>query len=237
MSSTAQQLINGALRAIGQLEQGQEPDAEASADALLAMNQMIDSWSTERLSVYSMQDQTFTWPANTISRTVGPTGNFVGTRPVLVDDSTFFKANNLRYNLALLNVDQYNGIALPTVTSTLPQALYVNMTMPDATMYIYPVPTQAIELHLMSVQELTQPATLATELVVPPGYLKAFRFNLAVEVATEFGIEPPQQVKRQAEISKRNIKRINNPNDLMTMPYSLVGRRKNNFNVFSGLPL
>lgn len=235
--ATAQVLINGALRAIGQLEQGQEPDAEASADALLAMNQMIDSWSTERLSVYSMQDQTFTWPANTISRTVGPTGNFVGTRPVLVDDSTFFKANNLRYNLALLNVDQYNGIALPTVTSTLPQALYVNMTMPDATMYIYPVPTQAIELHLMSVQELTQPATLATELVVPPGYLKAFRFNLAVEVATEFGIEPPQQVKRQAEISKRNIKRINNPNDLMTMPYSLVGRRKNNFNVFSGLPL
>lgn len=235
--ATAQVLINGALRAIGQLEQGQEPDAEASADALLAMNQMIDSWSTERLSVYSMQDQTFTWPANTISRTVGPTGNFVGTRPVLVDDSTFFKANNLRYNLALLNVDQYNGIALPTVTSTLPQALYVNMTMPDATMYIYPVPTQAIELHLMSVQELTQPATLATELVVPPGYLKAFRFNLAVEVATEFGIEPPQQVKRQAEISKRNIKRINNPNDLMTMPYSLVGRRKNNFNVYSGLPL
>lgn len=235
--ATAQQLINGALRAIGQLEQGEEPDAEASADALVAMNQMIDSWSIERLSVYSMQDQTFTWPVNTISRTVGPTGHFVGTRPVLVDDSTFFYANNLRYNLAMLNVDQYNSIALPTVTSTLPQALYVNMTMPDATLYIYPVPTQAIELHLMSVQELTQPATLATVLVVPPGYLKAFRFNLAVEVATEFGIEPPQQVKRQAEISKRNIKRINNPNDLMSMPYSLVGRRKNNFNIFSGLPL
>jgi hypothetical protein len=235
--STAQELIEGSLRLIGQLETGETADASTLADSLTAMNQMIDSWSTERLSVFCMQDQQFTWPANTISRTIGPTGNFVGNRPVLVDDSTYFYANNLRYSLVLLNVDQYNGIALPTVTSTLPQALYVNMTMPDATMYIYPVPTQAIEIHIMSVLELTQPPTLATSLVIPPGYLRAFRYNLAIEIASEFGIDPPQKVSRIADLAKRTIKRINNPNDIMSMPYSLIGRRKNNFNVFSGLPL
>lgn len=234
--ATAQELIEGSLRAIGQLEQGETPDADTLADALVALNQMIDSWSTERLSVFCMQDQTFTWTANNTSRTVGPTGDFVGTRPVVVDPSTYYKVNNISYPLTILNVDQYNGIALKTVTSTLPQCLYINMTMPNATMYIYPVPSASIELHLMSVLELTQPSTLATTLVVPPGYLKCFRFNLAVEVATEFGIEPPPQVKRQAELSKRTIKRINNPDLLMSMPYGLVGRRRNNFNIYSGLP-
>lgn len=234
--ATAQEQIEGALRAIGQLAQGETPDADTLSDALVALNQMLDSWSTERLSVFCMDEQTFTWTANNTSRTVGPTGDFVGTRPVAVDPSTFYKVNNISYPLMLLNVDQYNGIALKTATSSLPQCLYVNMTMPDATMYVYPVPSASFELHLVSVQELDQPATLATELVVPPGYLKAYRFGLAVEIATEFGIEPPPMVKRQADLAKRTIKRINNPDLLMSMPYSLVGRRKTNFNIFSGLP-
>jgi hypothetical protein len=234
--ATAQELINGALRAIGQLEQGEEPDADASADALVALNQMLDSWSTERLAVYCLQDQTFTWPANQASRTVGPTGDLIGTRPIAIDPSTYYIVNNISYPLALLNADQYNGIALKSITSTLPQCIWLNPTNPDATMYIYPVPSASFQLHLFSVLELTQPSTLATSLVIPPGYLRAFRFNLAVEVATEFGIEPPPQVKRNADLSKRNIKRINNPDLLMSMPYSLVGRRGNQFNIFSGLP-
>jgi hypothetical protein len=32
--------------------------------------------------------------------------------------------------------------------------------------------------------------------------------------------------------AKRNIKRINNPDDIMSMPYSIVGRRQR-FNVYT----
>jgi hypothetical protein len=42
------------------------------------MNQMIDSWNTERLTVFTTIDQVLTWPANAASRTLGPTGNLVG---------------------------------------------------------------------------------------------------------------------------------------------------------------
>jgi hypothetical protein len=234
--ATAQEQIEGALRLIGQLAAGEEATADDLADGLTALNQMLDSWSTERLSVFCLQDQTFTWTVGERSRTVGPTGDFVGTRPVLVDPSTYFKWNNVSYPLAIANADQYNGIALKTVNSALPQVLYPNMTMPDATLYIYPVPTVAIELHLISVTELTQPATLATSLVIPPGYLRAYRYNLAVEIASEFGIEVPQKVSRIAELSKRTIKRINNPQNLMVMPYSLIGRRNTDFNVYNGMP-
>jgi hypothetical protein len=101
-------------------------------------------------------------------------------------------------------------------------------------LYLWPVPTSSLEFHVVSVEPLTQPANLSTTLVIPPGYLRAFRFNLAVEVAAEFGVEAPPTVKRIADVSKRNIKRINNPNELMSMPYALVSRRRNNFNIFTG---
>jgi hypothetical protein len=60
---TAGDIINGSLRLLGVLAEGEVPSAETSQDALRAMNQMIDSWNTERLSVFSTQDQIFTWPA------------------------------------------------------------------------------------------------------------------------------------------------------------------------------
>ena len=177
MTTTAGDQINGALRLIGQLAEGETPSAATSQDALTAMNQMIDSWSIERLAVFSTQDQVFMWPPGAISRTLGPTGNFVGNRPVLLDDSTYFRdpANNISFGIKILNQQQYNGIAVKTVTSTYPQVMWINMNYPDIEMYIYPVPTKVLEWHFVSVSELTQPATLATVLSFPPGYLRAFR--------------------------------------------------------------
>ena len=235
MTTTAGDQINGALRLIGMLAEGETPSAATSQDALSALNQMIDSWNTERLSVFSTQDQVFSWAPGLISRTLGPTGDFVGNRPILLDDSTYFRdpANGISFGIKIINQQQYDGIAVKTVTSTYPQVIWINMSYPDIEMYVYPVPTKVLEWHFVSVEELTQPATLATSLAFPPGYLRAFRFNLACEIAAEFGVEPSRQVQRIAMSSKRNIKRINNPDDIMSLPYSLVGTRQR-FNIFAG---
>ena len=235
MATTANDQINGALRLLGVLAEGETPSAATSQDALAALNQMIDSWSTERLAVFSTQDQVFSWPPGVYERTLGPTGNFVGNRPILVDDSTYFKdpASGISYGLKLINQQQYNGIAVKTVTSTYPQVMWVNMTFPDITMTVYPVPTKVLEFHIVSVNPLTAPATLSTTLAFPPGYLRAFRYCLACELAPEFGVEPSPTVMRVAMTSKRNLKRINNPDDIMSIPYSIVGTRQR-FNIFAG---
>lgn len=235
MATSAGDIITGALRLIGVVAEGEDPSPETAADALSAMNQMIESWNTERLSVFSTQDQVFSWPATEIRRTLGPTGDFVGNRPILVDDATYFKdpTTGVSYGLKLINQQQYNGIALKTVTSTYPQVMWVNMTYPNIEMYIYPVPTRVLEFHFVSVETLSQPAILATMLTFPPGYLRAFRYNLACELAPEFGVEPSRQVSRIAMTSKRNLKRINNPDDLMSIPYSIVGSRQR-YNIYAG---
>jgi len=232
---TAGDIINGSLRLLGVLAEGETPSAETSQDALRAMDQMIDSWNTERLSVFSTQDQIFTWPAGQLSRTLGPSGDFVGNRPVLLEDSTYFRdpGTGVSYGIKFINQQQYDGIAVKTVTSTFPQVIFVNMTYPDVEMFVYPRPTRDLEWHFISVEELTQPATLDTNLTFPPGYLRAFRYNLACELAPEFGVEPSPQVQRIAMTSKRNLKRINNPDDIMSMPYSIVATRQR-YNIFAG---
>jgi len=233
--TTAGEQINGALRLIGQLAEGETPSAATSQDALSALNQMIDSWNTERLSVFSTQDQVFSWPPNVLSRTLGPSGDFVGNRPILIDDATYFidPASGISYGIKIINQQQYDGIAVKTVTSTYPQVIWINMEYPNISMYVYPKPTKVLEWHFISVEELTQPATLTTTLSFPPGYLRAFRYNLACEIAAEFGVEPSPQVKRIAMSAKRNLKRINNPDDVMSIPYAIVSTRQR-FNIFAG---
>lgn len=235
MATTAADQINGALRLIGQLAEGEVPSAATSQDALTALNQMLDSWSTERLAVYSTQDQVYNWQPNVRNITMGPTGTFVAQRPILMDDATYFRdaSTNVSYGIKLINNEQYNNIAVKTVTSTYPQLMWVNMTYPDVEIYIYPVPTRVLEFHFVSVHPLAQPAALDTTLAFPPGYLRAFRYNLACELAAEFGVEPSPQVQRIAMYSKRDLKRINNPDDLMAMPAALIVNRPR-FNIFTG---
>ena len=233
-TTTVGDQINRALRLLGVLAEGETPSAATAQDSLLAFQQMVDSWNTERLSVFATQDQVFSWPAGEIRRTLGPTGDFVGNRPVLLDDATYYKApSGVSYGIKFINQDQYNGIAVKTATSTFPQVIFVNETFPDVEMYVYPKPTQDLEWHFISVEELSQPATLSTQLHFPPGYMRAFTYNLAMEIAPEFGVEPPPQVQRIAMTSKRNLKRVNNPNDIMSLPYGVVANRQR-FNIYAG---
>lgn len=235
MTTTANDQINAALRLIGMLAEGETASSETVMDSLAALNQMIDSWSTERLAVFNTQDQVFTWLAGSASQTLGPTGTFIGLRPVLLDDATYYRdpGTNVSFGIKQINQQQYSGIAVKTVTSTYPQVLWVNQEFPDVRLTIYPVPTRDLEWHFVSVQELVQPALITTDLAFPPGYLRAFKYNLACEIAAEFGVEPSPQVRRIAMVSKRNLKRINSPDDVMSMPYAIIATRQR-FNVYAG---
>jgi hypothetical protein len=233
--TTAGDQINGALRLLGVLAEGETPSAATSQDALFALNQMIDSWGTEKLSTFTTQEQVFSWLPGLISQTLGPSGDFVGDRPVLMDDATYFvdASTGISYGIKIINQQQYDGIAVKTVTSTFPQVMWINTNYPNIDMHIYPVPTKVLEWHFISAAQLTQPATIATPLYFPPGYMRAFRYNLACEIAPEFGVEPSGTVGRIAMASKRNLKRINNPDDIMSIPYAIVSTRQR-FNIFAG---
>lgn len=233
--TTTEQMIGGAMRLIGALAAGETMEAADADDALRAFNEMVESWNTERLSVFTTQDQVFSWPSGQATRSIGPTGNFVGERPITLDDATYFvdPGTGISYNIVPVNQEQYNSIALKTAQSTFPQWIWLNEAYPDAEMTVFPVPSRTLTWHIVSVLPLTGSASLSTPLVFPPGYIRAFRFNLACELAPEFGVEPPPQVKRVAIASKRNLRRINDPMDLLGMPPAIL-RQSRRFNIYAG---
>jgi len=232
---TAEKLIKSALRLLEVFQEGEVPSAAVMNDGLDALNCMIDSWNTERLATYATRDQVFTWPSATATRTIGPTGNLVGYRPVQVDTTTYFKdtTSGVSYPIRIINQEQYNGIALKTATSTFPQYMWINYDNPNATMTIWPIPSRALEFHIVSVDELTQPATLTTSLSLPPGYWRAYKSNLALEYCAEFGIIPSAAVVKMAKESKHNIKRINQDDGILSMPASLLAG-PGRFNIYIG---
>lgn len=220
--TTALDEIKLALKSIGQLAAGETPAAEDTADALEVFNEMLDAMSTERLMIYSTQDQTFTWATGAASKTIGPTGDFVGNRPASVDRKTYFKdASGYSYPLTIIGEEEYNEISDKTSGSSYPEYLFVNMTMPDVTLTVYPVPSSETYWHIVSLVELSQPAGLATTLSFPPGYKKMFRTNLAVELAAFFGVEASPTTQRMAVASKKNIKRMNKVSTRMQLPSCL----------------
>jgi len=89
--------------------------------------------------------------------------------------------------------------------------MWVNMTYPDIEVYVYPVPTKLLEFHFVSVEPLMSVPSLSTDIAMPPGYLRAFKYNLALEIAAEFGINPNPQVSRIAMTSKRNLEAHQQP--------------------------
>lgn len=231
---TAGDQINRALRLIGVLAEGETPSAETSQDALVAFQQMAESWSTERLSVFSVQEQVFTWPSGQTTRTLGPSGNFAGTRPIKLLDNTYFvDPQGISYVPSIAPFEQYGDVVVKTVSSTTPTVLYVNNTSPDVTLTVYPTPTQTTTWHFLSQSEMPQPVSLSTVLYFPPGYARAFAYNLACEIAPEFGVEPSRTVQRVAMVSKQNIKRINTPLETMSMPAPLL-YRTGRFNIYTG---
>lgn len=224
------ELIYSSLRVIGQLAEGETPSAATFSDSLLAFNQLIDSWNTERLSVYCLAEHTFTWNSDDVSVTVGPSGDVDITRPIKVDYATCYVMEGISYPLYFINQEQYSDIPSKDLDGAVPRALLVTMNNPDITLTLYPKPSQDIEFHLFYTKALPYPVTAETELSLPAGYLRALKFALAVEIACEFGVEPSSTVKKIADNAKRNLERINSPPDVLSMPFRIFG----NGNIYNG---
>jgi hypothetical protein len=207
--ATAQTLIDRALRLLGAIASGESPTAQESADALVALNNMIESWQLERLMVYTYADTAFTLTANDASYTVGPSANFNLTpRPSKIEN-IFVRDGSIDYPVEL--VDQARWFAIPdkTTTSDIPSIAYYEPGYSTGTLLVWPVPSRAVSLHIVTWSVVSSFAATSTSVALPQGYERALAYNLAIEIAPEYQLQPPEAVVKIATDSLANIKRAN----------------------------
>jgi hypothetical protein len=210
VTTTANSIIRRALGHLGIVALGQTVKPGDAADCLIALNTMLDGWAVENLYAYATQTITGTLPANTQTRTIGPTGQLVATpRPVRLEDGCFFSVGGIDYPLDTINEAEFNSIGLKAVSSLGPRWVFYNPTLPNGVLHFHLRAAASVALSLVVQQRISSFASLTQQYTLPPGYERALVFSLAEEVAASYEREVPPTVARNAAMARRNIKRVN----------------------------
>lgn len=230
--ATVRDLITGSLRLLGAVASGEAPAPNELADGLSVLNEMIDSWSNESLMVYAQVRESFLLTAAQASYTIGTGGNFNTSRPTALDIASIEIQTNPLNEIAveILNLAQWSEIAVKSTTGAIPTKIYLEDTFPLATVNLWPVPSVPNKLILYSTKPLSGFASINDVVILPPGYAKALRYGLAIELAPEYAKQLDQSVVAGAIGSKAALKVINSePNYLETDPALVVRGRSFNW--------
>ncbi len=102
------------------------------------------------------------------------------------------------------------------LSSSIPQAVYFDGAFPNEGVEFYPVPSAAERVVFYSLKPFSV-LELSTELSYPPGYEKAIRYNLAIDLAPEYGRQIDVSIIQQAVDAKAEIKRKNLQTPILKM--------------------
>lgn len=232
---TARDLIRRSLMLIGVLAEGETASADALQDGLSSLNDMLGSWSTEGLTVFNRVREEFTLTPGTAAYTIGVSGTFNTSRPLEIEQATLEDQSaspTIEMPIEIISLRQWSTIAIKDMQSTYPLKLYIEMTNPLAIINLWPVPSAANKLVIYSRKPLSSIASANTAIALPPGYDKALRYNLAIELAPEYGKATPPEVMNGAIEAKANIKRQNIKPSYLECDAALVNKKT--FNILSG---
>jgi hypothetical protein len=149
-------------------------------------------------------------------------GNFKIPRPLRIRSSftrvTNSAAAGLDYWFDIVSLDRYNEIGLKSVPGPWPYLCAYQQTFPLATLWVYPNPSIAGEVHLFTDLILSSFPTLTTPVNLPPGYNRALKKLLGLELCPLFGKTPSPQLILQAKEAKDLLK-AQNVSPVVTLRY------------------
>lgn len=117
----------------------------------------------------------------------------------------------LDYPISVLALQQYEMIGLKTLNGPWPKALYYNPGEDSGNLFLWPNPAQG-EVHLFANTLFSRYDTLYSDIVMPQGYMMAFRWCLAERLMPMYGKASPTQIQMinaYAAQAKATIKRTN----------------------------
>lgn len=207
--ATAANLIKSSLRLIGAIASGETPTAAETQDALESLNHIIEDWSNEGFLIFERSMEEFTMSSGVGSYAIGDGATFDTERPHIIQGVNFKQAGHSEeWQGKVYSTEEWHRICLKTLQTDLPQGIYYNPTYPNGTIHVWPVPKAAHALILFSLKPITKIESSSDDIVFPPGYEKALRYELADDLADEYGTPNPRLYEK-AQKYKANIARTN----------------------------
>jgi hypothetical protein len=235
---TVRDLISASLRDLGVLASGESLQPADGQDALLTLNNLLDSWSTNSLFVYDRVNRIFTLATSKQTYTLGTGGDFNAPRPIFIEKANWVDpAQNPTYELTLqiFTMEQWAEIMVKGLQGTIPWALYYDKAFPLMNVNFWPIPISGKEISLWNWETITSFSSLNDTITLPPGYNRAIQKNLALELAPSYSRQVSPELASSAQVSMADIKRANVREKLMKVDDALTHQMRP-FSIYTGWP-
>lgn len=223
-------IIRRAMLLIGAIAVGETPSDDEAQDGLQTLNDMLDSWALERLMVYTITRTVFALVPGQQMHSLGLTGNFNIARPPKIERAGLVIAGN-ETPIDIVDFAGWSRISAKA-TAGVPTAVWDDAEYPLRRLWFYPVPQAGQSVALYTWNPISKFASINDDAVFPPGYWRAIRYCLAVELAGEYEREVPGAVLAIAVAARSTIKSSNLPKPIMDLDPALGGARP--FNILTG---
>lgn len=213
MPRTVGEIITRSMRVATILGASEAMDSNDAADALIALNQMLDAWRAERLFAFAITELTQPLVAGTTTYAIGPAALInTSSRPVRMEYSFTRDAQN--YDRPMLTIDhnEYASIALKTLQAAYPAYVHLEPAWPIGQVKIWPAAssvTLPLTMYLGVWTVLTEFADLNVSVSLPPGYELAIVYSLAEYLCIEYEKPISAAFAKKAQMARANIQQNN----------------------------
>lgn len=197
-------LIRSSLRLIGAISSSEAPAADESMDALEALNMMLNSWGAVRF--LSKNTPTITHTLNgSESYTIGRGGDIDTIRPSAIF-TAYYTLGGLDYPLQVLDYKTYSEIGTKNI-GAIPEYVVLKPDYPLSTIYVFPVGSGGV-LTLSAVRpQVELNINDDVQDIYPPEWIRAIKYNLAIEIAPEYGVTVAPEIVALAKEAKDTVMR------------------------------
>lgn len=214
MSTSALKLITGAAGLIGVVFKSEVLAADEAMDGLEMLNDMLDTWSNDSLSTFAYTNESFPL-TGAASYAIGPGGDFNTSRPINIV-SAVVNMGGVDYTLTPLTPQEYlEQVPVKNTSSTIPKYVVYDNAYPSGHMTFYAVPAGGSTLKMLSNKPLSNISALTSIIDLPPGWKRAIRYNLAIDMAPDYGAGVPDEVASIALTALGAIRRAASANKAM----------------------
>ena len=208
--ATVSELIHSSMRLIGQIASGEILESEELNDAFVMLNQMIASWNTEGASLPGRARQT-------VALTTPTAIYALASRPIKIESASV-NAGGLDHPLEIVDALGWEQITEKGALAVMAGKLFSDYAYPADSVYLWPAPRTSGTLELWTFAPIAAFSSTGAIIDLPPGYEAGLKFNLAMNLAFEYGRTIDPAIAATAQNFKGSLVQLNASNHMRTPP-------------------
>ena len=170
---------------LGAVASGEQLNANEAADGLDAFNDVLETWSLDKLAIYGSEPTTFSSAVGQRVYAIGAGAFGFASRPVNEVIDATCTINGVDFPIGIWTQAEYDRVALKNqLGGIVERLLYIN-DFPLGKVVLWPVPNAIFPITINATAVLTNATSVGQTISYPPGYARALQYAVALELMAQ----------------------------------------------------